>query len=164
MYASCAASWVNASISASSLSREWWSDELGAGVGHRRVGVRRDQQERLRPQPPGPDARDVGEQLVATEAEGADDARRERVLGDVARGIGSGTAVIWKRHLDRLVLEQAADDAADRVAARALRVAAGSLRDRRMEVRALQADPAGAREAVEHEVPAPAQQPGLKAV
>ena len=53
--------------------------DLGAGVGQRRVGVGRDQQERLRPEPAGADAGDVGQQLIAAEAERADDPRRERV-------------------------------------------------------------------------------------
>jgi hypothetical protein len=37
--------------------------DLGAGVRQRRVGVRRDQQERLPPEASGADAADVGQQL-----------------------------------------------------------------------------------------------------
>ncbi len=78
--------------------------DLRAGVGQRRVGIGRDQQERLRPEPARADAGDVGQQLVAAEAERADDARRQRVA---RRDVRADEA-----HRDSVV-EQAADDAAD---------------------------------------------------
>jgi hypothetical protein len=49
---------------------------LGAGVRKGRVGIRRDKQECLGPEPTGADAGDVHEQLVASEAECADDPGR----------------------------------------------------------------------------------------
>src|SRR5437764_805847 len=64
----------------------------------------------------------------------------------------------------QLFVEQSAYEPTHHVATRALRVTARSLRDRRMEVGALESHPAGACEAVEHEVPGAAEQPGLEPI
>ncbi len=56
---------------------------LRSGVRQRRIRIGRDQQEGLRPEPARADAGDLGEQLISAEAQRADDARGERVLGEV---------------------------------------------------------------------------------
>ena len=58
--------------------------DLRAGVREVRVGIGSDQQERLRPEPAGTDAGDVGEQLVAAEAERPDDPRRKRIAREMS--------------------------------------------------------------------------------
>ncbi len=57
--------------------------DLGAGIGLPRVGVGGNQQERLRAEPPGSDPGHVGQQLVAAEAKGTDDAGGKRVIVQV---------------------------------------------------------------------------------
>ena len=126
------------------------------GVGQARVRIGRDQQERLRSQPARADAGDVGEQLVAVEAERADDARAGGGGRPDGRKDGS-----WLG----LAVEQAADEAADQTAAAlALGVAARALGHRRVVIGALQPDAARAGEAVEDEVAAAAQEAGLEPV
>src|SRR5579862_3905819 len=71
----------------------------------------------------------------------------------------------WLISPDRLVVQEAADDAAEQAAAAsALGIAASALLDRRVVVGALQADPPGTGEAVEDEVATTAEQAGLEPV
>ena len=53
--------------------------DLRSRVGEVRIRVRGHQQERLGAKPPGPDARDVDEQLVTAQPEGSDDPGWKRV-------------------------------------------------------------------------------------
>ena len=121
--------------------------DLGAGVREVRVGIGRHEQERLRAESAGADTGDVGEQLVAAEAERPDDPGRERVAREMS----------WcERHRQFFSRPPTMPPSRSPPPSRCALPPEPSA-DGRVEVGALQADPTGAGEAVEHEVAAAAR-------